>query len=101
MRTRKLSALALAVLCFASSLIWAQSTTSLRGTVADAKGAMVPNAAVTISNAQTGFSRSTKSDGEGVYQLLQLPPATYTISVTAEGFGTLKQGGVELLVSVP
>ncbi|HWY20303.1 MAG TPA: carboxypeptidase-like regulatory domain-containing protein [Candidatus Acidoferrum sp.] len=84
------------------SLVWAQTgTTSLRGTVYDAKGAVLPGATVTVTDTQTGFSRSAKTDGQGDYQLLQLPPATYTVTVKGGGFATLKQEGVQLLVSVP
>lgn len=85
-----------------SSLVWAQSsTTSLRGTISDAKGAVLPGATVTIKDPQTGFSRSTTTDGQGVYQFLQLPPTTYVLTVNASGFATLKEGGVRLLVSTP
>lgn len=71
----RLMALVLVFLLALSSLVWAQSsTTSLRGTVSDAKGAVLPGAEVTISDPQTGFSRGTKTDGQGGYQFLQLPP---------------------------
>src|SRR5207245_7037444 len=39
--------------------------------------------------------------GDGVYQFLQVPPATYTITVEAAGFATLKQDNVTLQVSLP
>jgi hypothetical protein len=67
----------LATFLFAfQSISFAQSaTTSLRGTVSDAKGLVVAGAEVTLSNAATGFSRSTRTDGQGVYQFLELPPA--------------------------
>ena len=61
----------LATMAFAQS-----ATTSLHGTIYDPKGALVTAAEVTISNSSTGFSRSTKSDSQGSYQFLELPPAT-------------------------
>src|SRR5579871_6476781 len=83
-------------------LVVAQTgTTSLRGTVSDSKGAVLPGATVTVTDPQTGFSRTTKTDGQGGYQLLQLPPATYIVTAQANGFGVVKQEGVSLLVSVP
>src|SRR5258707_5579764 len=85
-----------------SILVSAQSaTTSLRGTVYDSKGAVVSGAAVTITDNQTGFSRSTKTDNQGEYQLVQLPPATYVVTVAATGFATLKEESVRLMVSTP
>lgn len=83
-------------------LLLAQSaTTSLRGTVYDPKGAVVSGATVTIANPATGFSRTGKTDGQGNYQFLELPPATYNVSVTAHGFATMKQDGVVLQVATP
>lgn len=79
----------------------AQSTTSLHGVISDPKGAVLPAANVTINDPQTGFERSVKSGPDGEYQFLQVPPATYTISVTAQGFAQLKRENVVLQVSTP
>jgi hypothetical protein len=79
----------------------AQSTTSLRGVIIDAKGAVLPGAIVTIRDPQTGFTRTVTSGGDGVYQLLQIPPTTYDITVTAPGFAAIKREKVTLLVSSP
>ena len=89
------------LLVFMSSFAASQSTTSLRGVVTDAKGAVLPGATVTIHDSQTGFSRSVNSGDDGVYQFLQLPPATYGITVRAKGFGGLTRENVTLLVSSP
>src|SRR5580658_615750 len=92
--------LAASLLVF-QALSVAQSTTSLRGTISDPKGAVVPGAAVTITNPATGFSRATQSDGQGNYEFLQLPPSTYKLTVNATGFATVDETGVELLVNTP
>ncbi len=85
-----------------STLVVAQTaTTSLRGTVFDSKGAVLPGAMVTITNPATGFSRTSKSDSQGNYQFLELPPAKYNMAVAAQGFALLKQNGVELQVATP
>jgi hypothetical protein len=85
-----------------STLLGAQTaTTSLRGTVYDAKGAVIAGASVSITNPATGFSRTAKSDNQGNYQFLELPPAKYDLKVEAVGFGTMKQNGVELQVATP
>jgi Carboxypeptidase regulatory-like domain len=78
-----------------------QSTTSLRGVVTDAKGAVLPGATVKISDAKTGFTRSVTSGGDGVYQFVQVPPATYSVSISAPGFAVSIRDNVTLLVSTP
>src|SRR5262249_27787337 len=73
---RRSSAVALAAIvvlaCVFSASLQAQniSTAELHGTVHDSSGAVIPNAAITISDASKGFSRATTSNGQGEYQLL-------------------------------
>ena len=100
---RSLRVLALiGVLSCASTLTLAQpATTSVHGTVFDAKGGVLPDATVTITNPDTGYSRSAKTDGQGTYQFQQVVPGDYTVTADARGFAILKQEGVHLLVSVP
>jgi|HubBroStandDraft_3_1064219.scaffolds.fasta_scaffold06997_2 hypothetical protein len=88
-------------LAFSAFLSAQTATTSLLGTVYDPKGAVVPDAALTISNPATGFSRTTKSDNQGRYQFLELPPAKYDLTVDAKGFATMRQTGIELQVATP
>jgi hypothetical protein len=103
-RLRHLSVVALAAIvalaCFLSASLHAQniSTAELHGTVHDSSGAVIPNAAITISDASKGFSRATTSDGQGEYQLLLLPPGTYVLTVTSPGFAKLTQSNVVLTV---
>jgi hypothetical protein len=94
--------LLVAFLLVFQTLSFAQSaTTSLRGTISDAKGLVVADASVTLSNAATGFSRTTKTDGQGVYQFLELPPAAYVLTVEAPGFAKTKRENIVLQVSNP
>src|SRR5579884_209436 len=85
-----------------SSCILAQtSTTSLRGLISDPQGAVIPNASVSITDASTGASRSTKTNAQGEYQFLQVVPGTYTITASASGFTSAKADSVHLLVATP
>ena len=94
--------LAASLFVLLGSLAWSQvATTSVKGTVYDSKGAVVTEATVTLQNPSTGFSRSTKTNGQGGYEFVQIPPATYTISATSAGFGTAKVTNVQLLVDTP
>jgi hypothetical protein len=84
------------------TLVLAQTaTTSLRGTITDPKGALLQGAVVTLSNSSTGFSRTTKSGNDGVYQFLEVPPATYMMTVVAPGFASVQEDKVTLQVSQP
>src|ERR1044071_8072423 len=58
----------------------------LQGTVRDATGAVVANAAVTARNPGTNFSRSATTNDEGFYRLVALPPGDYEVTVEAANF---------------
>jgi hypothetical protein len=74
------------------------STAQLAGTVRDPQGAVIPGATVTATDASKGFSRSVTTDAQGNYQLLELPPGEFTVTVSAPGFATLEQRHVVLTV---
>lgn len=94
--------LILLVLTFAfSGLINAQTgLTSLRGTVTDPSKAVAPGAEVEIKNPASGFHASTKTDSNGAYEFLQIPPGRYTVTATMTGFA-IQTKEAELLVSQP
>lgn len=64
---------------------------AITGTVADASGAVIAAASVTITNKATGAQRVTTSNAKGEYSITQINPGDYTISVTSSGFGTSTQ----------
>jgi outer membrane receptor protein involved in Fe transport len=72
--------------------VWAQTgyaTGTVRGTVFDAQGAVVPKATVTIRNPSTGATRGVVTSPDGTYQVSSLNPGTYTVEVDAQGFNKL------------
>jgi Carboxypeptidase regulatory-like domain/TonB dependent receptor/TonB-dependent Receptor Plug Domain len=81
-----------AVMCVASlmsiaAMAQGAATANLSGAIKDPKNAMVANATVTATNADKGIERSASTNAEGLYQIANIPPGTYTISATAPGFG--------------
>ncbi len=84
-----------AAFCFSQS-----ATTSLRGTVTDPSGALVPGATVTLLNAASGTSLNAVANSAGSYVFPQIPPAHYTITASASGFGKQIKTA-ELLVNQP
>jgi hypothetical protein len=71
---------------------------SVAGTVSDQSGAVVPGAAITIVNDNTGLTRNTTSGSAGDYRITDLPGGTYTLTVTAQGFKPVKQTGINVTV---
>ena len=67
---------------------FAQFSSSLQGTVADSTGASIPNARVTLRSGDTTISRTVQTDASGVYRFVSIAPGRYTVSASAEGFGT-------------
>ncbi len=76
------------------------ATTSLRGVIKDPTGAVVPGATISLFDSADGQTIKTTSKSSGDYQLQQIPPATYTITVVAPGFGSQTKKA-ELLVNQP
>src|SRR5712671_6705645 len=64
------------------------ATGSIQGTVTDPNGAVVPNAAITITNKATGQSSKLTSGGSGTYASGALIPGPYEVRIEAKGFNT-------------
>ena len=59
---------------------------TLTGTVADASGAVVPKASVTVKNAASGDTRKSTTNADGYFTVAALPAGTYSVAVEAAGF---------------
>jgi Carboxypeptidase regulatory-like domain/TonB dependent receptor len=82
-----------------SSLVLAQSTAQLSGTVKDQSGAVIAGAQVTATATATDLKRSATADASGTYALTNLPVGPYKLEATAQGFRTYVQTGIELRVA--
>ena len=94
---KRLSAIALV----AAASMWAQATTSLRGTVKDTSGAVIAEAVVSVADASTGSLRKVVSDKTGEYQFPQITPGAYSLTVEKAGFTTAVKKDITLSVNTP
>jgi hypothetical protein len=85
-----------AALVFPLMLQAQASRASLSGRVTDPAGAVVPNAQVQLRSLLTGFVLQFNSSPEGLYSFQDLMPGAYELTVTASGFTTFMQKGIEL-----
>jgi hypothetical protein len=77
------------------------SSSSVRGTVTDQSGSVLPGATVVIANNESKITRTATTGEAGDYRFLSLPPGRYTLSVTASGFARYEETGLQLLVDTP
>jgi len=87
-----------ATLLLLTSVAQAQFRASLRGTVSDPSGAVIPGATVTLVDKETNETRTSVSDDSGIYTFNALAANHYRISVEREGF---KKKEVSEVVPIP
>jgi hypothetical protein len=85
-------------LSFGVTMIWAQATAQISGSVKDQSGAVLPGVEVTATQTATGAKRSAVTDETGSYILQNLPIGPYTIEAALPGFKTYVQSGIILQV---
>jgi hypothetical protein len=88
---RRTAWLAIALLAVLSVLtgtgVYAQSDNgSIVGTVTDMTGAVIPDAAITVTNVDTGLKLTSKSNSSGEFQVFAVPRGNYKADVQAQGF---------------
>jgi hypothetical protein len=90
--------LVVSVLCFIAAIIpaAAQQRGSISGRVLDAGGLVLPGATVTVTEQNTGFTRTVVAAENGAYLVPNLDPGLYTVAVELSGFGSMKQSDLAL-----
>jgi hypothetical protein len=93
--------LLLAITVVGTTMAFAQSQSDaadLRGYVRDQQGALVANATVTARNPARNLSRTTTTNDEGFYQLVNLTPGEYDVTVEAASFKKASLPAVKLTI---
>ena len=92
------------IACFALAILvgsvglHAQVTGEIEGKVSDEGGGALPGVTVTITDEQTGRSRTLVTNADGFYDAKSLTSGTYTVSGSLDGFQTLIKPGIKVLV---
>ena len=82
-----------------SSVVVAQTTSNIQGTIRDPKGAVVSGAEIKATSASLSIERTATSDGDGLYRLAGLPAGIYQITVSARNFANSTVENIELTVN--
>jgi hypothetical protein len=99
MRKQSLFLAALLLLLPATSAYSQRSNATVRGTVRDSTQAVLPGATVTVTNEETGLTRSTVTNSAGVYSVSELPVGRYKVAAELSGFKTSSRTAVFLRVA--
>ena len=85
--TASLLVILTAVLLLAPMALYGQATGNVTGVVADTTGAVIPKAAVVLTDIASGIKRTTTSNSDGAFAFAGVTPdLSYQITVTAENF---------------
>lgn len=77
----------------------AQTTSgTILGVLSDSSGAVIPNTPVTLTNTGNADTRQSITNQSGFYQFVNVPPGTYRITVSKQGFKTITREPIDLQV---
>lgn len=79
----------------------AQQAGSITGTIQDPSGNVLPKATVVVQRMSGGINRQTTSDGQGHFSVDGLPPGTYTVQATSQGFANVTRTGLVVTAAQP
>lgn len=74
------------------------NTVNLSGQVTDPQSLAVKGAHITLRNIANAAERSTVSDANGHYEIIGVPPGTYSLRIESEGFATLTNPSLNLVL---
>src|SRR5206468_10282272 len=98
-RTTRMIVRILFLLLVTATAVSGQTTNAtLRGSITDQSGAVLPGVTISVRNQGTGVERTTLSDETGNYQVAALPVGTYQIDVRLQGMKPQVVSGLTLEV---
>src|SRR5262249_21680145 len=94
-------ALAALVIQILTAMCYGQASSTagaISGSVVDQTGAVIHDAEIKARNMDTGMERSVKTDDAGNFSMPLMPVGQYEVTVSAQGFGQLRQSGITVRV---
>ena len=89
-RTSSLSTAVVVLVLLVSSSVLGQQLATLKVTVSDPSGAVIPGATITLTNTETGAKRTDITESHGLSVMPGVPAGTYEMTADAKGFSPLK-----------
>ena len=93
----RLAVTLMVVIGLSASLHPQTSLGQISGVVTDTTGAIIPGAAITITNGGTGAIRTATSDDNGYFIATNLPIGDYSVAVKKEGYGPARHTGLSVI----
>ena len=90
--------LVLCALVVGASFAFGQDAATIVGTVTDPSGSVIPNVKITVTNTETGLTRSISTSESGQYVIPDLHIGHYNVKAEAGGFKTAEQNDIVLQV---
>jgi hypothetical protein len=84
------------ILSLFQGLAFAQFNSAIQGVITDNSNAVVPGATLTVTNTETGISRTVETLDDGLYRALSLAPGMYRIAVHKTGFADEVKDNIRL-----
>ena len=96
---KRLAFHALGILLSALAMLAQYTTQQISGFVRDSSGAVVPNAQITATQAETGITRTTQTNESGYYVVANIPIGLYTVTAESQGFKRFSQTEIKVDVN--
>jgi len=99
MRRNTIVRFVLLALLTLSAALGQESTGTISGTVTDPSGALIPQAAITVTQTQTGATRKEATNSNGLFAVTNLAVGNYTLTAEARGFKKFEANQIRLDVN--
>ena len=97
MTTKRIIAACCLILLPVAAAAQGVAASAIAGVVKDTSGGVLPGVTVEASSpALIERVRTAVTDGQGLYQIVDLRPGVYTVTFSLTGFGKVTRTGVEL-----
>ena len=94
----RIVSLTVALTVAAAGALFAQAISGINGRIVDQGGAVLPGVSISVINSETGATRETTTNTEGLYSVPALDRGTYEVQATLEGFAPASKKGIAVVI---